>query len=105
MKSFLEFTGIETLKVCVVYHVDRESGSIIINGQLVNEIMIPVSASITIETRSAWITKVEVDGINITDYLPIQTSADYQFRVPGPFYHWWHQTSGQGWLLYPCLPG
>ena len=41
------------------------------------------------------ILKLVVNGINCSDYVYQQTSID----SPLPFYLWYHQITGQGWLF------
>ena len=43
---------------------------------------------------------VTIDGIEILpkyQYLAV----DGKLTIPEPFYRWYHQVSGQGWLLEP----
>ena len=30
-------------------------------------------------------------------------NGNWKITVDKPFYQWWHQVTGQGWLLTPCL--
>lgn len=106
MNLFCQLTDITDLDVSVVWHSDQgNGGSVSINGVGTDRLHVPLLSSIEIIMTNAWINTITVDGIEIHDYLPVQTDPCHTVSIPEPFYRWWHIRSGQGWLLYPWLPG
>ena len=105
MNLFCGITDTSNIPISVRYHDDGVPGTVLINDQETADTMVDITSDIVIKPVNAWIYLVEVDGINITDHVYDQLVSKNVIHIPGPFYHWWHQTSGQGWLLYPHLPG
>jgi hypothetical protein len=89
---------------------------------LTDDIVISVKMSnkiYSIEKETAInIDCVTVDGLDITEHcysimsydndqqvtantLYLGFNGDWKIQIPGPFHHWWHKCSGQGWLLTP----
>ena len=105
MNLFSEIKGTEQILVSVRYHADQVSGKIFINDVERDDALLVVTADISILAIGAWIDLVEVDGVDITDHVYDQLVYNQSIHIPGPFYHWWHRVSGQGWLLHPYFPG
>jgi hypothetical protein len=83
MNSYLEATATDVPLTVVV---TTQSG--------VTTTTYPLTAAFKL-TSTEPILKLEVDGINCSDYVYQQTLID----SPLPFYLWYHQITGQGWLF------
>lgn len=105
MNQFCDLTVTSTIPVSVRYHDDGVPGKVLINDQDTTDTIVSITADIVITSINACVYRVEVDGIDITDHVYNELDSKHLIHIPGPFYLWWHQTSGQGWLLYPHLPG
>jgi hypothetical protein len=105
MNLFSDLTVIDTILVCVEGRSNDGQPCISINGQLCSQSWVPLKSDINIVLVDAWIEKLVIDQIDVTDYIAVQTQRDHAVLIPGPFYHWYHEVSGQGWLLSPTLPG
>ncbi len=106
MNLFYALTVTESLlAIDVVWHPEptADHGIVRINGQeCAHREDITIYADIVIETENAWIDSITVDHIAVHNFLPTPDSCSLTVRIPGPFYRWWHQRSGQGWLIYPA---
>lgn len=105
MNLFSELKVTDTIPVSVRYHGELAPGKVLINDRDTLDTQVLISADIVIRPNDVWIYHVEVDGINITDHVYDQLTGQNVIQIPGPFYHWWHRVSGQGWLLWPHGPG
>jgi hypothetical protein len=43
---------------------------------------------------------VSIDGIEVLPWYQ-HLAVDGRLTIPVPFYQWYHEVSGQGWLLKP----
>lgn len=105
MNLFCAITDTEPIRVAIEYREVDDSARVSINGA--NQACrddIAVLDDIKIGTTNAWLIKVTVDGIDITRFLPVPKSPSEIVEIPGPFYQWWHQQSGKGWLIHPTSP-
>ena len=105
MNLFSDLKVTSTIPVSVRYRGDLAAGKVFINDQDTLDIQVSISEDIVIRPIDVWIDHVAVDGIDITDHVYDQLASNNIIQIPGPFYHWWHQVSGQGWLLWPHHPG
>jgi hypothetical protein len=52
------------------------------------------------------IESLKIDNIDILKYVNktfLSTEGeDWELKIDKPFYHWYHEVSGQGWLLTPA---
>jgi hypothetical protein len=83
MNSYLEATATDTPLTVVV---TTQSG--------VTTTTYPLLSAFKL-TTNAPILKLVVDDVNCSDYVYQQTHIDSEL----PFYLWYHQVSGQGWLF------
>ena len=104
MNLFSELTVTDHISVSVRYHDDHVPGNILINNRATCDALVPIMSDIVITPVAAGIDGVIIDGIDITDHVFDLLSAHHVIHIPGPFYHWWHRVSGQGWLLHPYFP-
>ena len=99
MNLFLDLTVTENILVEVRGHADHAPVKIFINDQMQGDLLVPLRSDITIQLSQTWLDSLHIDGIDIMNHVPVQVNPDHLIVIPGPFYHWWHQVSGQGWLL------
>lgn len=105
MNLFCAITDTETIQVVIEYTKVDDTAQVLINGvDQSYRTDIPILDSIEITTTNAWLTRVQIDGIDVTQFLPVPQSPSEIVKIPGPFYRWWHQQSGKGWLIDPILP-
>jgi len=109
MNLFYELTDTDFfLQIEILYTLDStiDLGGVQVNGiPCTKSIAVPLLSNIIIKTENAWITSVSIDGLVITHFLPLDQSPNSLIQISGPFYQWWHQISGQGWLVSPpALP-
>lgn len=109
MNLFYELTDTDFfLQIEIFYDIEPSvgHGSLLVNDMpCVKDMRVPLLDNIKLKTENAWITSVAIDGLVITHFLPVDQSPNSLIQIPGPFYQWWHQISGQGWLVIPpALP-
>lgn len=106
------FSGILDKKICLSCSVD-----------LVDDIRLEVQMRDKIYDKrmetAIGLGPVMIDGIDITDYcydlvrydndrgvngktMYLEHNGVWELEIPGPFYRWWHQVTGQGFLLEPA---
>jgi hypothetical protein len=81
MKNFLDLLGTEQ-------HLTVLINNNVINRDLHDLLEFDVNDTVT------------VDGIEILPWYQY-LAVDGKLTIPEPFYQWYHQVSGQGWLLEP----
>lgn len=122
MKTFSDLLAIDTSELLHVTASVRVQGQVtydfMINGVRTFDIKLPLLSDLVIacnvqhleEGSGLEIVQVTVNGLEIMPiYLHLsvpQTSflniaGRWEFKIPAPFYTWYHNTTGQGWLLDP----
>jgi hypothetical protein len=116
MKNFLDITAINTSNLLEVYieiieHNDAIYEFFINNepvvtkkGSLKFDLLAKIDLECKIKTGAVEISKLL---INEKEVLPIYQhladpptnwiTTDWKFSIPGPFYPWYHEITGQGW--------
>lgn len=122
MKTFSDLLAIDTSELLHITTVLREQGNITydfaINGICTQDLRIPLLGDIIITCNvynvepGSGLEIVNI-AVNNLEIMPIylhrstpQTSylnqvGCWEFRISAPFYTWYHEISGQGWLLEP----
>ena len=117
MKNFSDITAIDTSDLLEVYiEINEHNGAeyvFFINNEPVSvtrgsikfDLLTAIDLECKIKTGAVEISKFLVNGKEV---LPIYQhlanpptnwiTTDWKFSIPGPFYPWYHEITGQGWI-------
>lgn len=116
MKNFYEVMGIDLNdQLCVdieLNEIDNPEFNFTVNGysviskmQFTFGLLDDLRFCCTISNGAIEVAKITINGHEV---LPIYQhlaepatnwiTTDWEFTVPGPFYPWYHQITGQGWV-------
>lgn len=113
MKTFSDLLDIDTDHLLTVQVTLRQHGQVAykftINGINTVNAKLSLFDNIQLECRvleveagaGVEILQVTVNGIDIMQSSYLNEVSVWQVNIPAPFYAWYHQISGQGWLLKP----
>lgn len=72
------------------------------NELVVTEFSAPLLDPVNIKIDSSQlIISVKIEEFELWPHFMWADNFGYYFTTDKPFYHWLHQVTGQGWLLYP----
>lgn len=114
IKNFYNLTDIETANQLLV-HIqlqthDNATYKFTVNGLLVADsicvdLLDPLCFKCCVDRGAVEITKITINGHEIMPlYLHVAEPAtnwvtdQWQLHIPVPFYPWYHQVTGQGWI-------
>lgn len=115
MKNFSDITAIETanrLEIYVelaehnspVYDFTVNGVSVAVTGTYYFDLLTSLHFICAIKSGAVEVAKITING---NEVMPLYQHCsepatnwitnDWVFEIPGPFYPWYHQITGQGW--------
>lgn len=115
MKNFLNITAIDTSQLLEIYvelkeHNIPQYNFTVNDTPVINQtvhrvdLLQPIKFGCFISSGAVEVVKITINGHEV---LPIYQhladpatnwiTGDWTFKIPGPFYPWYHQITGQGW--------
>lgn len=114
MKTFLDLTDIKTanrLEVVVeLIEHDNPNYVFAVNEKqlqpvLYFDLLTDLQFSCKINNGAVEVAKITINGkevmpiyLHLADPATNWITADWELRIPGPFYPWYHEITGQGWI-------
>ena len=114
MKNFSEVTAISTadqllVKIELIEH-DNPVYSFTVNGipaadTITVDLLEPIHFKCTVQAGAIDVAKIAINGYEVMPLYQHHASpatswvtADWELHIQQPFYTWYHQATGQGWI-------
>ena len=115
MKNFLDVTAIDTSQLLAIYielveHNNPEYNFTVNDMPVINQtvhrsdLLQTVKFDCSISSGAVEVAKITINGYevlpvyqNLADPATNWITSNWTFKIPGPFYPWYHEITGQGW--------